>query len=57
MTYDIKSLYYSIYYYLPYEELMKIMCTCEMDYHFFLFMKDKDENILGSNEIYKCKIC
>lgn len=36
---------------------MKSLGVCEMDYQFFLFMKDKDENILGSNEIYKCKLC
>lgn len=28
-----------------------------MDYHFFLYMKDKGDSILGSNEIIKCKIC
>jgi hypothetical protein len=36
---------------------MKILGFCEMDYHFFLFMKDKDDIIIGSNEIYKCKLC
>jgi hypothetical protein len=36
---------------------MKILQSCEMDYQFFLYMKDRDDNILGSNEIYKCKVC
>ncbi len=49
LMYDIKSLFYSIYYYLPYEELMKTLKLCQMDYQFFLLMKDKDDSILGSN--------
>ena len=42
LTYDIKSLYYSVFYYLTYEDLMKSLKICDMDYEFFLFMKDKD---------------
>lgn len=36
---------------------MKTLKFCSMDYQFFLFMKDKDDSILGSNEIYPCKMC
>lgn len=49
LAYDVKSLFYSIYYYLPYDEMMRVMGLCEMDYHFFLFMKDKDDSVLGCN--------
>jgi len=36
---------------------MKTLKFCEMDFHFFLYMKDKEDSIMGANEIYKCKIC
>ena len=42
LSYDIKSLYYSVFYFLTYEDLMKSLKICDMDYEFFLFMKDKD---------------
>jgi hypothetical protein len=36
---------------------MKVLEYNEIDHQFFHYMKDKDDKIIGSYEIYKCKVC
>lgn len=47
MNYDIKSLFYSVIYYLDYEKFMESLKGCDMDFDLFCVMKDKDAFVIG----------
>ena len=47
--YDIKSIGYSITYFLERNTFMDCLKDFEMDYQFFCTMRDRDEYILGEN--------
>lgn len=54
---DIKSLAYSILFYLSNEELIDILKQTKMDYEHFCLMRDREEYLLNENELYRCLNC
>ena len=36
---------------------MESLKECEMDFDLFCVMKDKDDFIIGENQLYKCTVC
>ncbi len=47
INYEVKSLFYSVIYYLDYDNFMMSLKECDMDFDLFCQMKDKDDFILG----------
>lgn len=54
---DIKSLTYSILFYLSNEELTEILRQSKMDYEHYCTIRDRDTSMLNENELYKCPNC
>ena len=47
INYEVKSLFYSVIYFLDYENFMISLKECDMDFDLFCQMKDKDDFIIG----------
>jgi hypothetical protein len=46
LNYEVKSLVYSILYYLDYDKLINILMESPMDYELYSYLRDKNKNIL-----------
>lgn len=55
--YEIKSLEYSIIYFLDIDTLRSILKGSDMDYELYCLLRDKCSNIPDEYELFKCSIC
>lgn len=56
-NFQLKSLDYSLIYYLSRTEFEECLKQNSFDYQLWCSARDKDEYLLDENEIYECKIC
>ena len=57
LTYEIKSLAYSVLYFLDYESILGILKASQMDYEHYCLLKDRMLNIPDEFELFNCEIC
>ena len=57
INFDIRSVNYSIVYYLEMGKFIEALKGCEMDYELYCMLRDKNESILDENNLYLCSIC
>ena len=54
LEYNVKSISYSVLYYLSRESFMESLRSSELDYQLFCVMKDRTDYVLGENNLYEC---
>ena len=56
-SFEIKSLVYSVIYWLDYEQLITTLKESTMDYMHFCFVRDKQRSELDEFEVVPCEFC
>ena len=57
IPYNVKSMSYSVLYFLTREEFMESIQPSDMDYQLFCVIRDKMESSLNENNLYSCPFC
>ena len=57
INFDIRSVNYSIVYFLEMGKFLESLRSCSMDYQLYCMLRDKNDNILDENNLYHCSIC
>ena len=55
--YEIKSLVYSVIYWLDYDKLISTLKESTMDYMHFCFLRDKNRSVIDEFEVVPCEFC
>lgn len=53
-NYEIKSLEYSIIYYLDYDQFIRVLKETDMDFELYALLRDKIKNIPDEFEVHTC---
>ena len=57
LTYEVKSLSYSSFYYLDFKKLIETLKDSESDFQYYCFVRDKLKNIPDEFDVARCKVC
>lgn len=56
-NFEVKSLVYSIIYFLDYDKLIAILKDTQLDFEMYSFLKDKNKNVVDEFEVIPCEHC